>query len=1070
MTPRADTLARRDPVSRLTWLSRFWRDLRLFDAVVFTSVPLVAVGLLIGEAVLRYIAYSQFDDFWGAGKSVSRFVSDRVDALRALPSQVTLRQRLSAEAADPGIIRLEVDEQSWSAMQDDPLALWGQWVDATLRDGDALLEVSIRKRGDNSIHWLTDKRTLTVRTKRDDFYKQFRQFGLSVKDVLPSYVANRLAREYGLLAPATAVTPVFLNNQFYGVFRFIEVADEGFLRTLDRMPGNIFRGDAAERGDYFKGVPRALFENPAIWDRVAMNDRPTAAPPDHIRLLIEDLAGGSFDDHLRLMARLERDEYARLLAYLLFVGDPYHMDGVHNQFLYEDPSTATFHPIPWDSRFRDLSRGTTPINELFRALVRDPFMVDAIMREVQQSLVDRRIEQTAERVAVEAETRYHDAFEYDRRREGLVPPVGTLEETRALLASNGRTLREWLASDEVAFAAGGEQPVHVLDFETRGRVGANLVAFEDIADAEQAVLRRDSNLNGRLDPSDAIVPTHAAGATLVVDQPVALLPTWKAGTAFEPDRMPYRLFLTGAGGPAVRPHLINRATGVPAKTSALDKRPLAAPAGWHPWRYPAAPPKVWRYAGDVRLTETVRIPADDTVVIAPGTTFRLGPDVSWISRGRVRMEGTADLPVRVVPLEAGRPWGTFTLLGRGADGSIVRHAEFVEGGGALVDRIEYIGMVNVHGARQVVFDSVLFLRNRRCDDTFHALRADVALVNSRFVEANSDAVDYDISTGEIRGNTFEGSGGDAIDLMTSTPRVVGNRIRHAGDKGISVGEASSPVVFANLVEDSAIGVEIKDGSAPVLLNNEFRRNGVGLRSRLKNWRYGGSGFGLVANSRFEDNTVRLDLDPAARLTTAGVVGLEPEAPESAVALDWLYKRLGLDPGPPRIGLPATWRTPVPEPPIAELRFVEDFASRADGWSAGPRVTQLQKRDDVLLADAEGGPGDITLAVDWDLASGGVLVAEIAGRDIQRVTVSLAGRQTVTATATVPSDPARFRLFELPLPADRYERITLVLEPTPGLSHIQRDTGLSVLRAGRLFVRAIAVYPTRPTTADAEGNR
>jgi parallel beta-helix repeat protein len=683
------------------------------------------------------------------------------------------------------------------------------------------------------------------------------------------------------------------------------------------------------------------------------------------------------------------------------------------------------------------------------------------MREVQRGLGERRIEQTAERLAVEAETRYHDAFEYDRHRGSLVPPVGTLEETLAIFRLNAQTLRQWLAEAEVAFTMGGDTSERVLDFETRGRVGVDLAALEGVTGTDRAVLHRDANLNGRLDSTDPVVPLRVEGSTLVVEPPVALLPTWKAGLTFEPERMAYRFFLSGTGDAPLRPRLVNRATGAAAAVVDLAKAPLASSSGWHPWGYPQPQVKVWNYAGDVRLTETVRIPAGDTLVVAPGTTLRLGPDVSLIARGRVQIEGTADRPIRVLPLEAGRPWGTFSVLGEGGNGSVVRHAEFVEGGGGLVDRIEYIGMVNIHGARQVTFDSVVFLRNRRCDDTFHVLNGDVTLVNSRFVEANSDAVDYDISSGEIRDNIFEGSGGDAIDLMTSTPLVAGNRIRNAGDKGISIGEASSPVVFGNLIEDSVIGVEIKDGSAPVLLNNEFRRNGIGLRSRLKNWRYGGSGFGLIANTRFEQNKEPLVLDTAARLTLTGVVGLEATGVEPApVPLEWLYRRVGLEAGPPQIGLPAASRRVTPVPPLSELRFVEDFASRTDGWVAGPRVTELQKHDDVLRAGVEGGAGDITREVDWDLsAAGGVLVLEIAGQSAQRVSVTVSGRkQTVRTSATVAADPSRFSLVEIPLDADVYDRVSLVLDPMPGLGAIQRDTGLSVARAGRLFVRAVALYP------------
>jgi hypothetical protein len=252
--------------------------------------------------------------------------------------------------------------------------------------------------------------------------------------------------------------------------------------------------------------------------------------------------------------------------------------------------------------------------------------------------------------------------------------------------------------------------------------------------------------------------------------------------------MAYRFFLTATGTAAATPILRNRLTGAPAATVAWRTGdPIGGATGWHPWRYPVPRGRVVRLAGTVRLDSTLQTRREDTLVIAAGAILRLGPDVSIVARGPVRAVGTAAQPIRVVPAVEGRPWGTFALQGHGTDGSVVRNAEFREGGGAVVARIEYIGMVNVHRARGVVFDSVYFVENRRSDDTFHALHSTVTLTNSRFDRANSDAVDFDVSDGEIRGNLFETSGGDAIDLMASAPRIVANRIRNAGDKGISVG-------------------------------------------------------------------------------------------------------------------------------------------------------------------------------------------------------------------------------------------------------------------------------------------
>jgi hypothetical protein len=376
-------------------------------------------------------------------------------------------------------------------------------------------------------------------------------------------------------------------------------------------------------------------------------------------------------------------------------------------------------------------------------------------------------------------------------------------------------------------------------------------------------------------------------------------------------------------------------------------------------------------------------------------------------------------------------------------------------------------MVNVHRATRVVFDSVTFRANRRSDDTFHALHSEVALLRSRFVAANSDAVDFDISSGEIRDNVFEGSGGDAIDLMTSTPRIVGNRIADAGDKGISIGEASAPFVFANVIERASIGIEIKDRSTPLILNNEIRAVGTGLRSRMKNWRYGGSGFATVVNTTFTGAIRPLDVDSLARLTLIGSSGLDSARSGSAPAPAlWLYRAWGIavdSASPPRAGLPGRWRSVPAQPPLEVRTFSDDFGPLADGWLRGSRVTRLEKRRDALVVEVEGGPGSVRRPADWALpAGGGLVVLELTTRDVARGRVIAGGPLGDHAVGFDGGDrPGRFRWVELPLPQGRYTALRIEIEPTEGVSHIQRSTGLSVLRGGRLDLRSVHLYSAPP---------
>lgn len=1056
------------------WIRRLWSALRFRDAVALTAFPLAVLALLLVTSARDYLRAKQFDDWWSRGQGVGGAFSARLHGLASLPQSLGLRNTFAPGQDDAGVIRLDLPARRWDSLEVEPDGVWAPWLEGELRYGSTTVPVRLRKRGDNSIHWLTDKRSLTIRTPRDEFYKGFRSFALSAKDVLPSYLANRLASEFGLLVPVTEIVPVYVNNRFHGVYRFLETVDESFLRPFDRMPGNVFRGDAAERGEYRKGGPRNLFENPLLWDRPAANDRWTGAGPGQLALLLGDLAGGGFSDHQRLMARFDRAEYARLFAYLLLVGDPFHMDGVHNQLLYEDLSTQWLHPIPWDIRVRDLGKPEIPLNDLFRELLRDPGLPDAVMREVARSLRDDRFLTLADSLLRAAEGRYSNYLRYDRLRVGLVPPIGEVAEIRATLGGNARLLRSWMDDDAVAVAAARAGNAVVLDLETRGLVGTDLTALRLTGPASGAVeLRLDTNLNGVLDDADATIPVRRDsgpdGIRIGLTVPVPLYAGWDLEQrGIRAGHMPYRLFVLGVPqGSDVEPELVNRVTGKPAKRAAwAGGTRIREGTAWHPWRFQAPAPRRVSLSGNVRLAETLKIPEGDTLVIAPGSVLRLGPDVSIISRGRVFAEGTASRPIRVLAAQAKLPWGTFALQGHGADSSRFGHIEFAEGGGALVDRIEYTGMVNVHRADGVIFEHAIFRDNVRSDDTFHALHAiGIVIRDSRFIRANSDAVDFDISNGEIVRNVFEASGGDAIDLMTSAPRIIGNQISGSGDKGISIGEASRPFVFNNTIDHCGIGVEVKDRSAPVLLNNRLVANHIGLRERRKNWRYGSGGWGTIVLTEFADNAQPWVRDAFSRVTLASVTGLDSiggRRAAPAVDLGWLYRMFGVKPpeSMAKPGLVDRASTVVSVPPLEEQSFRDDFGAVADGWRADAGLGRLEKRHDALVFEAKRGSGSAARVVHWSLPSGGTLVLEVAGRDLAGARVEVLGPgPTVVRTFQVSSDPAASWFVTVPLPPGSYDGLKLQVVPIPGLRQIDRASGLTVLGGGRLDLRTVRVFPT-----------
>jgi parallel beta-helix repeat protein len=610
----------------------------------------------------------------------------------------------------------------------------------------------------------------------------------------------------------------------------------------------------------------------------------------------------------------------------------------------------------------------------------------------------------------------------------------------------------------------------VVDVVTHGFVGVDLHAFQvDRRVAGPVRLKLDRNRNGIADATDPVVALTAEGERLVLARPVELLAAWEtSGPGLpRPAARHYRLFLTGVPrGAAVTPEFTNRITGAPAPTDSLSAGGgLGTSASRHAWEFPVPSHAVHRLAGTVRLRETLKVAAGDTLVIAPGTTLLLDPEVSIVSRGVVLARGTSDRPIRLLPASAAGPWGTFALQGAGADGSVVAHAEIAGGGGSVVDRIEYIGMVNVHRADDVTFADVLFRDNVRSDDTFHAMHSRVRVLRCHFLRANSDALDMDIASGEIRDTRFELTGGDAIDLMTSTPRIINNRITGSGDKGISIGEASRPFVFNNVIDSCTIGIEVKDRSEPVILNNIITRNRTGLRERRKNWRYGGGGWATVAATRFADNRTPRARDVYSRLTLLGTAGLDSAGTATVVEpgdLGWLYASMGIVPeDTTTLGPLSRWHEAPAVVPIDRQRFVDDFGPVTDGWVGAGLVNRLEKRRDALVVEVRRHGGNVARRVDWRLPAGGTLVLEYASRDLRSLRLRVNGDSTIVAPVHPGTELATARVATLALPPGHYTSLGIELVPTPGLTRIDPTTGLTELRGGRLDLRGYLVVPASP---------
>lgn len=1025
--------------------SRWWQRIKTRDLVFFTLPLLLLVLYIYASAVARTAKAREFDDWWSRPKDIYRYAGYQIRGWFNLLPALAAERRLDAEIPDASALRLDLPRSAWDRVSLDPLSTFGVDYPASLLDGGTFHPIKLRVRGDTSAHWTTEKVSFTLRTKRGELWRGHRRIGYTCKRVLPLYLAATLAREFDLLAPASHLSPVFFNDRFYGLYRALEIPDESFLRRAGQLPGNIFRGDTAERGEVFKNLPRPLFRNPYIWDLVASDGKPEALARAELESLIRAVHDSSPGARERLLARFDLDEIGRFVALLMVVGDLHHISDLHNNFWYRDPSDARLHPIPWDVFVRSLHAPIGRANLMISALLREPEVMQRALRYVKARL-EGGLSAHVEELVRGADARHADAFAYDRLRRGAISDVGEVADVLRLMRENFGVLEQWIDDARIASCATRDGETWVVDLSSGGFAAATLrgISFEGTAPGSVRVWA-DRNRNGVRDPLDPELPGSLSESSFELEAPIQLLP------AADPSVLPldtaplhYRVFVEGsatAGTP--RPVLHNALTGDPvAATPLAEGTPLHVADSWHPWDTEPVPAHFTVWRGRVRLDETRRFGEADTLTIRAGTTVELGPDVSLFSRGVVEVLGTAEEPVTFVRRDPDAPWGSIGLVGAGADGSRFTHCRFEEGGGATVEGIEFKGMVSAHRVGRVTFEHCEFRDNVRCDDMLNVVHSVGTVRNSRFVRAHGDAIDFDISTGTIANCVFESSRNDAIDLMTASPRILDNVIDSSGDKGISIGEDSDPLIFGNVIRNCVRGVEVKDASHPLLVHNRIEGNRTGIFEQRKNWRYGTGGFAVLVRSVIAGNDVDVEIGARSRLTNVGsLIGTPTDAmledePANVIA-HCVLAAAGIDAPTSEAGLPASWRE-RPAAAATETTFRADFDDLTDGWHATDRFARLMKRElDLELRLDE--PAAMARPVQWDLAADQrhVLVVELALPFCSggQVRVTHDGSEVVQPIEPRGGDEAgvdrvHFQMVAVELPPGRYEELALHAEPLP----------------------------------------
>ncbi|MDP3735416.1 MAG: CotH kinase family protein [bacterium] len=232
--------------------------------------------------------------------------------------------------------------------------------------------------------------------------------------------------------------------------------------------------------------------------------------------------------------------------------------------------------------------------------------------------------------------------------------------------------------------------------------------------------------------------------------------------------------------------------------------------------------------GSVVLRATTLVPENTRLHIEAGTDVFLDAHASLVSYSAIDARGTAERPIRFLPLSPTEPWGTLAIIDAPNE-SRFENVFFLHTAkrpdpplspdehrtiAGPINGMLFRGMVTVRHAAVSIAASTF--AHAAGDDALSVQYGSFAITDSLFRDNSADAFDADFASGTIMRTAFRDSGNDGVDIDGTKALVEDVVVTRTGDKGFSLG-ASTELELKNSVIDTAdIGVAIKDDSSATL--------------------------------------------------------------------------------------------------------------------------------------------------------------------------------------------------------------------------------------------------------------
>ena len=254
------------------------------------------------------------------------------------------------------------------------------------------------------------------------------------------------------------------------------------------------------------------------------------------------------------------------------------------------------------------------------------------------------------------------------------------------------------------------------------------------------------------------------------------------------------------------------------------------------------------------VDKNLYIPAGFKVIVNPDQIIRLINKAVIFSKSNWNFNGKKEKPILISGFKDNFGGGIY-ISSKNKNYMSNVNVQYLSGPeiNKITNNLNNLASHKIYGALNFYETNIeinnLYCFNISAEDSLNIINSDFSIIDSKFSNISSDAVDFDFSNGKIENTKFQNILNDALDFSGSkvvVKNIIANNVR---DKVISVGENSNLELEKLDVNNSFIGIANKDGSNLSLKNSNFRNVEIPLAGYLKKNFYENS-FMNIKNSNF----------------------------------------------------------------------------------------------------------------------------------------------------------------------------------------------------------------------------